>query len=84
MLAFGWDSSDRRKWSRTFGEGTGRAIFGGLCDLQVPIHHIQGGLCGPQGKAQISHGGLYDLQVRIASTSRAGCAVQRPSRSYSG
>lgn len=53
MLAFGWDSSDRRKWARTFGEGTGRAIFGGLCDLQVRIYHLQAVLWDPQGKHKV-------------------------------
>lgn len=35
ILAFGWASSDQRKWNNTFGPGTGRAAFGSFCDMQV-------------------------------------------------
>lgn len=59
VLAFGWQSSDQKKWNATFGPPTGCAAFGSFCDLQVasrlPGLHTVAGLarwhwpCSEQG-----------------------------------
>lgn len=52
IVAFGWDSSDSRKWAHTFGAGKDFAVSDHICDLQVVASHLGYGHVGLARLAQ--------------------------------